>query len=124
MRIMEDNRAEQKEALEVLIEFNERVLKNMRIIVKELSGERLEDTNQFLKGIADALNWEIEVVNGTMGLLNEGKERIHKETFNASVMKLSDAIKANDDAAMAAAFTGLIPLFEQLGEAAKEVTAE
>ncbi len=123
MKIMEDNRAEQKEALEVLIEFNERVLKNMRIIVKELSGERLEDTNQFLKGIADALNWEIQVVNGTMDMLNEGKERINKEEFNASVIKLSDAIKADDDTEMAAAFTDLIPLFENLGAAAREVTA-
>ena len=35
MNVMEDNRAEQKEALEVLIEFNDRVLKNMNIIVKE-----------------------------------------------------------------------------------------
>ncbi len=123
MRIMEDNRAEQKEALEVLIEFNERVLKNMRIIVKELSGERLEDTNQFLRGIADALNWEIQVVNGTMDMLNDGKERINKEEFNAAVIKLSDAIKADEDAAMAAAFTELIPLFENLGAAAREVTA-
>ena len=123
MKIMEENRADQKEALEVLIEFNDRIVKNMKIIVKELTGERMDDTNQFLKGIADALNWEIEVVNGTMGLLNEGKERIHKETFNAKVMQLSSAIKDNDDAAMAAAFTELIPVFEQLGEAAREVTA-
>ena len=120
---MEDNRAEQKEALEVLIEFNERVLKNMRIIVKELSGERLAETNQFLKGNSDALNWEIEVVNGTMGMLNEGKERVNKEEFNTAVIRLSEAIKANDDTAMAAAFTELIPVFERLGEAAKEVTA-
>ncbi len=123
MNIMEDNRAEQKEALEVLIEFNDRVLKNMNIIVKELSGERLEDTNQFLKGIVDALNWEIEVVNGTMGLLNEGKERIQKDAFNAAVLRLSDAIKANEDTAMAEAISALIPMFENLGAAAREVTA-
>ena len=29
MKIMEENRAEQKEALEVLIEFNDRIVKNM-----------------------------------------------------------------------------------------------
>ena len=98
--------------MEVLIEFNDRVLKNMNIIVKELSGERLEDTNQFLKGIVDALNWEIEVVNGTMGLLNEGKERIQKDAFNA-----------NEDTAMAEAISALIPMFENLGAAAREVTA-
>lgn len=52
---MEDNRAEQIEALQVLEEFNGRLVKmNMEIIVKELSGERLDDTDQFLKGIIDA----------------------------------------------------------------------
>ena len=117
---MEDRRAEQKEALAVLIEFNDRVLKNMNIIVKELSGERMEDTNQFLKGIVDALNWEIQVVNGTIELLNEGKERINKEAFNASVVRLGDAIKANEDAAMAEAIKALIPMFENLGAAARE----
>ena len=50
---MEDNRAEQIEALQVLEEFNGRLVKNMEIIVKELSGERLDDTDQFLKGIVD-----------------------------------------------------------------------
>lgn len=120
---MEDNRAEQREALEVLVEFNQRLVKNMNIIVKELSGQRMDDTDKFLKGITDAMNWEIEVVNGTMNLLNEGKERIQKENFNAEVIKLSDAVKAKDDAAMAEAFTRLIPIFEQLGTAAQEVTA-
>ena len=52
---MEDNRAEQIEALQVLEEFNGRLVKNMEIIVKELSGERLDDTDQFLKGIVDAI---------------------------------------------------------------------
>lgn len=64
---MEDNRAEQIEALEVLTEFNDRLVHNMEIIVKELKGERLDDTDQFLKGIVDAVNWEIQVVNGTLG---------------------------------------------------------
>ena len=71
---MEDARKEQLEALEVLAEFNDRLVKNMNIIVKELSGERLDDTDKFLKSIVDAINWEIQVVNGTMEALNDGKE--------------------------------------------------
>lgn len=120
---MEDNRAEQIEALEVLTEFNERLVKNMKIIVKEMSGERLDDTDQFLKGIIDAMNWEIQVMNGTMDLLNEGKERIVKETFNAAVIVLADAIAAKDDAKIAEAIEQVLPEFENLGNAAKEVTA-
>ena len=73
---MEDNRKEQIEALEVLLEFNERLVKNMKIIVKELSGKRLDDTDKFLKSIVDAINWEIQVVNGTLEVINAGEERL------------------------------------------------
>lgn len=118
---MEDNRKEQVEALTVLEEFNDRLVNNMQIIVKELSGKRLEDTEKFLKSILDAINWEIQVVNGTMEVLNEGKERVNKETFNDAVVALSDAVKANDDAKMAEAFTAIILVFEKLGESVKEV---
>ena len=120
---MADNRAEQKEALEILLEFNDRLVKNMKIIVKEFSGKREDDTDQFLKGIVDALNWEIQVVNGTLELLNEGKERVNKEAFNQKIQALSDAIGTKDDARMAKEFEAVIPVFEQLGESAKEVTA-
>ena len=113
---MEDNRAEQIEALEVLTEFNDRLVHNMEIIVKELKGERLDDTDQFLKGIVDAVNWEIQVVNGTLDTLNDGKVRVDKSDFNTAI------VAAKDDARMAVEFENVIPVFQQLGEAAKEVT--
>lgn len=121
---MEDNRKEQVEALTTLVEFNERLVKNMHIIIKELSGQRLDDTNQFLKSIIDAMNWEIAVMNGTMSLLNEGKERINKEQFNQKAITLSDAVNAGDDAKMADAIRDLLPEFEGLGIAAQEVISE
>ena len=118
---MEDIRNEQKEALETLVEFNEKLVKNMNIIVKELSGQRLDDTDKFLKGIIDAVNWEVQVLNGTMSLLNEDKERINKEQFNSKIVNFGEAIKENDDTKMAASIKELIPEFENLGESAKEV---
>ncbi|MCI6064530.1 molecular chaperone [bacterium] len=119
---MKNNRTEQKEALETLVEFNQRLVKNMNIIVKELSGQRLDDTDKFLKGIVDAMNWEINVMNGTMTLLNEGKQRVDKQAFNKKILNLGAAIKDKNDAAMAKAITELIPEFENLGNAAEEVT--
>lgn len=121
--IMEDNRKEQLEALEVLGEFNERLVKNMKIIAKELSGSRLDDTDKFLKSIIDAINWEIQVVNGTLDVLNEGKERLNKEDFNAAVISLSNAINDNSDTEMAEEFRKITPVFEQLGVSIKEVIA-
>lgn len=121
---MESNRAEQKEALEVLVEFNERLVKNMNIIIKELSGQRLDDTDKFLKGIIDAINWEVQVMNGTMELLNEGKERINKAQFNDKILELGNAVKEKNDSKMAAAIEALIPEFENLGVAARETAAQ
>lgn len=118
---MEDNRKEQIEALEVLLEFNDRLLNNMRIIVKELSGKRLDDTDKFLKSIVDAMNWEIEVFNGTREVLNEGRERVNKDLFNEKIISLSKAIEEKDDMKMAEEFHNVIPVFEELGKAAKEV---
>lgn len=118
---MEDVRKEQVEALEVLIEFNQRLLKNMRILVKELSGARLEDTDALLKSVVDAMNWEIQVMNGTMDLLNEGTQRLDKEEFNSKIIAVGEAIASKEDAKMATAFEDVIPSFEKLGEAASVV---
>lgn len=119
--IMEDNRKEQVEALEVLVEFNERLTKNLKIVVKELSGARLEDTDKFIKGIIDAMNWEIEVMNGTMSLLNADKVRIDRDAFNHKIIAVGDAIAAKDDTKLAEAFEAVLPYFERLGEAAADV---
>lgn len=118
-----DNRAEQKEALETLAEFNVRLIKNMNLVQKELSGERLDDTNAFLQDIVNAINWEVQVMNGTMELLNEDGQHIEKEDFNAKITALGSAVNAKDDAGMAAAFKELVPLFEKLGERVKEIIA-
>lgn len=118
---MEDNRREQVEALEVLSEFNERLVKNIGIVVKELSGNRLDDTDKFIKGIIDAMNWEVQVMNGTMDLLNEGKVRVDKDRFNERIIALGAAVNSKKDEEMAKAFEEILPYFEGLGKAAAEV---
>lgn len=120
---MEDSREEQIEALKTLYEFNQRLLKNMRIVIKELSGERLDDTDNFVKGIIDAMNWEIEVMNGTMSVLNENEVRIEKEEFNRKIIMFEEAVNAKNDYKMAEAIKGLITEFEKLENAVAEIIA-
>lgn len=117
---MEDRR-EQIEALETLAEFNVRLVRNIEILIKELSGERLDDTDNFIKSIIDAMNWEIQVMNGTMEILNEDRQRIDREAFNQRIMAVGKAVVAKNDAQLAEAFTEVLPYFEGLGEAAAEV---
>lgn len=118
---MDDNKKEQLEALGVLAEFNDRLVKNMKIVSKELAGNRLEDTDQFLKSIIDAINWEIQVVNGTLDVLNQGKERLNKDDFNAYIVSLNNAINSKDDIKLAEEFSNTVSVFEQLGISVKEV---
>lgn len=118
---MKEIRMEQKEALETLAGFNQGLVKNMNMIIRELRGERLDDTDNFLEGILNAMNWEIEVMNGTMDLLNDGKERIQKNSFNERILGLAAAVKEKDDEKIAVAIQELIPEFENLQSAAVEI---
>lgn len=111
---MESNRNEQVEALKVLLEFNGRLVNNMKALVRELSGNRLEDTDKLLKSVIDALNWEIQIVNSTMEVLNDGEERIDKAAFNGVIISLSEAIASKDDLKMAEQFRQVIYVFEKL----------
>lgn len=119
--IMEGNRREQIEALEVLLDFNARLLKNIPILVKELTGERLDDTDNFIRGIIEAMNWEIQVMNGTMDLLNEGEMRIDKDGFNEKIVALGKAYADKQDKELAEALEAVLPYFERLGQAVAEV---
>lgn len=121
---MENNRQEQREALEVLMGFNDRLVGNMRTITGELLNGRKEDTDKFLKDIMDSVNWEIGVMNGTLSMINEGKVRIDKEQFNQKLMEFSRKIQAEGDKEKVEAVQILIPAFEKLGDAIKEILAE
>lgn len=121
---MEDMRAQQIEALEVLEGYNKRLIKSMKNIIPELEGERKEDTDKFLDEIVKGINWEIGILNGTMTLLNETRERIHKEDINSSILKLSKALEGKKDSEIAASMKETLPVFENFGKAAEEVLEE
>lgn len=121
---MENNRSEQVEALKVLEEFNGRLISNMKFLADELSGNRLDDTDKLLKAVIDAINWEIQVVNATMEVLNDGEKRVDKDSFNKSICSLSEAVNSGDDSKMAEQLRKVIPVFENLGLAVKAVVSE
>ncbi|MCI8873746.1 MAG: molecular chaperone [Lachnospiraceae bacterium] len=121
---MEDMRAQQIEALEVLEDYNKRLIKSMKNIIPELEGDRKEDTDKFLDEIVKGINWEIGILNGTMTLLNETRERIRKEDINSSILKLSKALEGKKDSEIAASMKETLPVFENFGKAAEEVLGE
>lgn len=87
--IMEDNRREEKEALKVLTEYSPKLLKSMRNVMEELHGNRQPDTDEYLLSIIKGMNWEIQVLNGTMDYLNEIEQLIDKQAANALFVNFS-----------------------------------
>ena len=120
---METNKIEQMEALETLTQFNSRLLGNLPTLIRELSGNRQPDTDTYLKSIVDVIGWEITVMNATAPLLAEARTHMDKEDFNQSVLALNTAMASGADGEIALALRNLIPHFETLDVAAREVPA-
>ena len=102
--IMEDNRREEKEALKVLTEYSPKLLKSMRNVMEELHGNRQPDTDEYLLSIIKGMNWEIQVLNGTMDYLNETEQLIDKQAANNLFVNFSKIYQEKDDAKLAEAF--------------------
>ncbi len=110
-------REEQIEALQVLYGYNQKALMELREVVEEFKGNKKEDTDEYLIHILKGVNWEIQVVNGTMELINEDKIIIDKERINKSVIELNDAIVAKDDERIYNSLKNdIIPFLELLDE--------
>lgn len=114
---------EQLEALETLAQFNDRLLNNLPTVIEELSGQRKPDTDAYLKNIVEVIGWEISVMNATSALFAEAGVSMDKEGFNQSVLALNSALASGKDRETAAALENLIPHFETLREAAREILA-
>lgn len=119
---MESSRKEQKEALQVLKEFQDKFIANTEILIDELRNSKKEDTDKLLKSVTDAVNWEVGVLNGTMSFINENEELLGKEDINHSVMSLSEALQTGDDGKIADALEiNLLPMLDKVKEAVDAV---
>lgn len=120
---MENNRKEQLEAVKVLVDFQEKFIANTEILIDELTTFKKEDTDQLLKSVTDAVNWEMGVLNGTLSLINEEEEKLSKSEINDAVMKLADALRSQEDRQIADALENqLLPMLKKVKEAVKEIS--
>ena len=110
---MEDIRKQQVEALEVGVEYVQKLIPAIKEILPELRGEEKEDTMDFLGQIIDGINFVIEIVNATMPMINEKEEILNKEGIEEKVQILSKALQARDNAKTAQALDeGILPFVD------------
>ncbi len=112
---MEDNRKEQVEALEALKDYNPKICKALREIIPELKGEKKEDTQEYIEHIFRGVNWELQVINGTMELLNEKEEQVSKDSLNGMISHVNDAYTSKEENKLAQVIEEeLLPFVEKL----------
>lgn len=123
---MESNlKQQQVEALQALKDYNIRLVNSIKMILIELREERKNDTDEFQKKIIDGINWEIEVLNGTLSLINSKQKRVDKAEINQHIVELGNAIKSGEDLLIADAFEEhIIPAFTEIGKIAETVIEE
>lgn len=113
--------AEEIEALQALTEYSPKLIKALKAVTNELSGERLPDTGEYLKAIINGMNWEIQIYNGTKELF-AGNEALDKEKANDAFISFSDAYKKSDDEMMKnLIMLKIVPFFTALEDAAKGI---
>ena len=117
--------AEQKEALEEYIEYNKKLMNSINMLLSELREQRKDDTDEFQKKIIEGLNWEIQILNGTLSLINQKEERINKNEVNQQVLKLGEALKTGEDKEIADSFEkDILPEFTKVEEIIQTVLNE
>lgn len=114
---MQNEFKEEIEALETLKQYNVKVVKALKEIIPELKGEKKEDTDEYLQHIFKGINWEIQVLNGTMDYLNREEEVISKKNANEMILKLNEAVNDKSDEKIAGVLEEhLLPFLEKLNE--------
>lgn len=114
---MQDDRQEQVEALETLKEYNVKIVKALSEVGEELRGNRKEDTDEYLDYIFKGVNWELQVLNQTLDLLNEKEDQISRDSVNVMVQQLNDAYTSKADEKLALVVENeLYPFFQGLNQ--------
>lgn len=119
---MEEIREQQIEALHAAYDYNKKLSKALTEIVLELRGAEKEDTKEYLDKIMEGTNWIIQVVNGTLSLINEKEERISKEEINDIIIKLNAAFSDNNYSEIAEVIEkGILPFINNVSAIAKDI---
>lgn len=110
-----DNLKEQLEALEMAYEYIKKLEIGIVTVVPEIRTIKKDDTDEYLQKIIEGINWVIQVVNGTMDLLNQEKKVVNKEKVNEMILSLSEFLKDENDLLIAANLErSVLPFLQQL----------
>ena len=115
---------EEKEILETLVEYSPKLIHGMQVVCTELCEQRADDTDEYLKSVAEGMNWEIEVFNGMREKFTEMGLQFDKDELTSIILRFNDAYKSKDDIAIAKCFMDeVIDMFILIEDLSKQALA-
>ena len=120
---MEELKRQQKEALKVASQYCDKLIPGIENVINELKGEKLPDTDEFLKHILDGVNWIIGVFNGTKDLINADFQVIDKENVNQSVVAFNTAVNDKNDQKIVVSLSEILVFIKNMKSAAEKIGA-
>ncbi len=119
---MDEREQLQREVLQELINYSEKLIPAVQTIIEELRGNEQADTGEFLNEVINGINWEIEVYNQCASLLNSKSSYIDKKTMIAAVTSLGQSLGSGDNRMVADCFEqDFLPFLNKLTLAARMV---
>ncbi len=92
----------QKEAITQLADYSDKIILATETIIKELRGDKKEDTDELFGLVIQGINWEIEVFNNCEKLINEKEPLVDKAKMAQAVTRLGKVLQEKDDIKIAA----------------------
>ncbi|MBQ2472660.1 MULTISPECIES: hypothetical protein [Lachnospira] len=109
---MSNYEMEQIEALQAASPYCEKLITAIGRIIKEYSGDKLPDTDEYMHHILKGLYWIFSIYGSTQDMINPNGEVIDQDEVNSYVLELNKANKEEDDEARVEAFTGILKFVE------------
>ena len=110
---MDEIKVQQYEALQDGADYALRLVPAIREILPALRGDEKDDTQDFKNQIFEGINYLVEVVNGTLPLINEKEVILNRDGIEEKMQQLINSVDSKDDAAVADALEqGILPFVE------------
>lgn len=110
---MGDVKGMQYEALKDGADYALRLVPAIREILPELRGNMKDDTEDFKNQIFEGINYIVEIVNGTMSLINEKEDILNRDGIEEIMQQLITSMDQKDNSAIADALEqGILPFIE------------
>ena len=112
----------QKEILEELVDYSDKLADGINTVVEELREGRKKDTDDLFNLVIQGINWEIEVFNNCEELINSDETRVNKESMAAAVARLGKVLQERDDIKIAACLdVDFLPFVKSMELAGQEL---